>query len=123
MSTPVILRVIDFINKAAGIVLTTEKAYFIEARLSPVLREENLASVDELMTRAERGDRRLAQRVIDALTTNETFFFRDKSPANIPPICGTVTCDSSSTRTKSGGKKSMSVCGREPGGRALMCRE
>jgi chemotaxis protein methyltransferase CheR len=80
MSTPVIIRVIDFISKAAGIVLTTEKAYFIEARLSPVLREENIASIDELMTRAERGDRRLAQRVIDALTTNETFFFRDKAP-------------------------------------------
>ncbi len=80
MSAPVILRVIDFINKAAGIVLTTEKAYFVEARLSPVLREEGLASIDELMTRAERGDRRLAQRVVDALTTNETFFFRDKSP-------------------------------------------
>jgi chemotaxis protein methyltransferase CheR len=80
MSTPVVIRVIDFISKAAGIVLTTEKAYFIEARLSPVLREENIASIDELMTRAERGDRRLAQRVIDALTTNETFFFRDKAP-------------------------------------------
>lgn len=80
MSTPVVIRVIDFISKAVGIVLTTEKAYFIEARLSPVLREENIASIDELMTRAERGDRRLAQRVIDALTTNETFFFRDKAP-------------------------------------------
>jgi chemotaxis protein methyltransferase CheR len=80
MSAPVIVRVIDFINKAAGIVLTTEKAYFVEARLSPVLREEGLASIDELMTRAERGDRRLAQRLVDALTTNETFFFRDKSP-------------------------------------------
>ncbi|WP_150286096.1 CheR family methyltransferase [Rhabdaerophilum calidifontis] len=80
MSVPTIHRVIDFINKAAGIVLTTEKAYFIDARLSPVIREENLPSIDELMNRAERGDRRLAQRVIDALTTNETFFFRDKSP-------------------------------------------
>lgn len=80
MSTPVVLRVIDFISRAAGIVLTIEKTYFIEARLSPVLREENIASIDDLMQRAERGDRRLAQRVIDALTTNETFFFRDKAP-------------------------------------------
>jgi chemotaxis protein methyltransferase CheR len=80
MSVPTILRVIEFINKAAGIVLTTEKAYFIEARLSPVMREEGVKSLDELMSRAERGDRRIAQRVIDALTTNETFFFRDKAP-------------------------------------------
>ncbi|MCA0401924.1 MAG: protein-glutamate O-methyltransferase CheR [Proteobacteria bacterium] len=80
MSANVILRVIDFINKAAGIVLTTEKAYFIEARLSPLLREENLGSLDDLLSRAEKGDRRLAQRLVDALTTNETFFFRDKAP-------------------------------------------
>lgn len=40
-----------------------------------MIREEGLPSIDELMTRAERGDRRLAQRIIDALTTNETFFF------------------------------------------------
>lgn len=80
MSASAIHRVIDFINKAAGIVLTTEKAYFIEARLSPVLREENLPSIEEMITRAERGDRRLSQRVVDALTTNETFFFRDKTP-------------------------------------------
>jgi chemotaxis protein methyltransferase CheR len=80
MSTPIINRVIGFISNAAGIVLTAEKAYFIEARLSPVLREENIPSIDELMARAERGDRRLAQRIIDALTTNETFFFRDKTP-------------------------------------------
>ncbi len=80
MSAPIVNRVIDFINRAAGIILTAEKAYFIEARLSPVLREEGLPSIDELISRAERGDRRLAQRMVDALTTNETFFFRDKTP-------------------------------------------
>ncbi len=80
MSTPIINRVIQFISRSAGIVLTAEKAYFIEARLSPVVREEKAASIDELMTRAERGDRRIAQRIVDALTTNETFFFRDKTP-------------------------------------------
>lgn len=80
MNTPTIHRVIDFIARSAGIVLTVEKAYFVDARLSPVVREEGLASIDDLMTRAERGDRRLAQRIVDALTTNETFFFRDKTP-------------------------------------------
>jgi chemotaxis protein methyltransferase CheR len=73
-------RVITFINKAAGIVLTLEKAYFIEARLAPVLREEAIASIDDLLAKAERGDRRIQQRIVDALTTNETFFFRDKTP-------------------------------------------
>lgn len=80
MSTPIINRVIQFISRAAGIVLTTEKAYFIEARLSPLVREEKATGIDDLMTRAERGDKRIAQRIVDALTTNETFFFRDKTP-------------------------------------------
>ena len=80
MTAPIVLRAIEFINKAAGIILTPEKAYFVEARLSPVVREEKLTSIDELLTKAERGDRRLNQRIVDALTTNETFFFRDKVP-------------------------------------------
>ena len=80
MSTVAISRVIEFINRQAGIILTPDKAYFVEARLSPVLREEKIATIDELIQRAERGDRRLQQRVVDALTTNETFFFRDRQP-------------------------------------------
>ena len=83
MNPSVVTRTIDFISKAAGIVLTPEKAYFIEARLSPVLREEKLASLDELLQRVERGDRRLRARMIDALTTNETFFFRDRTPFDL----------------------------------------
>lgn len=80
MSMSVIQRVIDFIRQQAGIVLTPEKAYFVEARLAPVLREENIASLEEMLKRAEGGDRRLHQRIVDALTTNETFFFRDRQP-------------------------------------------
>jgi chemotaxis protein methyltransferase CheR len=78
--TSPIARVIDFINKQAGIVLAPDKAYFVEARLASVLREEAIASLDDLISRAERGDRRLQTRIVDALTTNETFFFRDRQP-------------------------------------------
>jgi chemotaxis protein methyltransferase CheR len=80
MSMAAIARVIEFINKQAGIVLASDKAYFVEARLASVLREENVSSIEELISRAERGDRRLQTRVVDALTTNETFFFRDRQP-------------------------------------------
>lgn len=80
MSMAAIARVIDFINRQAGIVLASDKAYFVEARLASVLREEAIPSIEDLITRAERGDRRLQTRVIDALTTNETFFFRDRQP-------------------------------------------
>lgn len=80
MSGQAIHKTIEFIRQVAGIVLTPEKAYFVEARLAPVLREEKLANLDELLLKAERGDRRLHQRMVDALTTNETFFFRDRQP-------------------------------------------
>jgi chemotaxis protein methyltransferase CheR len=75
-----IAHVIEFINRQAGIVLAPDKAYFVEARLASVLREEGLKSIDDLIARADRGDRRLQTRVVDALTTNETFFFRDRQP-------------------------------------------
>lgn len=80
MNANVISRVIQFISKAAGIVLTADKAYFIDARLSPVLRKEGLTSIDQLLAKVEAGDRRLSARMVDALTTNETFFFRDRTP-------------------------------------------
>ncbi|MCA3675246.1 MAG: chemotaxis protein, partial [Methylobacterium sp.] len=70
MSIHAIQKTIEFIKQAAGIVLTPEKAYFVEARLAPVLREENIAGLDDLLRRVETGDRRLQQRIIDALTTN-----------------------------------------------------
>lgn len=75
-----ISRIVQFIGKSAGIVLTADKAYFIEARLAVVLREEKFDSLEQLISRAEAGDRRVGQRIVDALTTNETFFFRDKTP-------------------------------------------
>ncbi len=49
--------------------------------------------------------------------------FRDRSPSYIPPICGIVACDSSTTSRKSFGKKSRSVNGFEPGSRPERCRE
>lgn len=72
--------IMDFIYKRAGIVLAPDKAYFVEARLSPVARQVQCASPGELVQRLMRGDRAIEQAVIDALTTNETFFFRDKVP-------------------------------------------
>lgn len=72
--------VMEFIFKKAGIVLSADKTYFVEARLAPVARANGLASPSEVVQQMMRGDRRLEQTVLDALTTNETFFFRDKTP-------------------------------------------
>ena len=65
----------------SGLILGADKTYLIESRLSPVARREGFSNVAALLTalRAKR-DEKLMTAVTDAMTTNETFFFRDKTP-------------------------------------------
>ena len=73
-----------FLKSAAGIVLDDGKQYFVEARLAPVARRFEAASVEALVLRLDANrDPILAKAVIDALTTNETYFFRDRHPFNL----------------------------------------
>jgi chemotaxis protein methyltransferase CheR len=66
-------------NKIA--VQLTGKAYLIESRLAPVARLHKLESLEELVRKLKlRSDPRLQSDVIDAMTTNETSFFRDRHP-------------------------------------------
>lgn len=60
--------------------LGEEKAYLIEARLSRFLDERGLESYQQLYYSATGGDQMLTERIIDAMTTNETLWFRDKMP-------------------------------------------
>jgi len=71
----------DYILSLSGIALDASKTYLIETRLAPLMKETGLASFSELYYRA-RADRSGAfqRRIVDAVTTNETFFFRDKAP-------------------------------------------
>jgi chemotaxis protein methyltransferase CheR len=65
----------------SGLILGSDKTYLIESRLAPVARREGFANVSALLTalRSKR-DEKLMAAVTDAMTTNETFFFRDKIP-------------------------------------------
>lgn len=71
----------QLLRKRAGIVLTPDKMYLLESRLAPLARKEGLPSIDDLIqvVRARR-DERLITQVVDVMTTNETFFYRDKTP-------------------------------------------
>ncbi|OYX49294.1 MAG: chemotaxis protein CheR [Alphaproteobacteria bacterium 32-64-14] len=71
----------QLLRKRAGIVLTGDKMYLLESRLAPLARKEGLPSIDDLIhvVRARR-DERLINQLVDVMTTNETFFFRDKTP-------------------------------------------
>jgi chemotaxis protein methyltransferase CheR len=74
--------VADLARSNAAIVLERGKEYLVETRLGPIARQEGLATLGELIgrLRAERTFGSLHARVVDALTTNETFFFRDFHP-------------------------------------------
>ncbi len=69
------------VHKRAAIVLEEEKDYLVESRLSSLARREGFASVADLLVqlRANRGQY-LSQKVVQAMTTNETSFFRDLHP-------------------------------------------
>jgi len=70
-----------FLEDACGILLGEGKQYLIVSRLTKLLREENIATVTELLAALKRGHpRHLRSSVIDAMTTNETSWFRDRTP-------------------------------------------
>ena len=65
----------------SGLVLTRDKAYLLESRLLPVARKRNMKSLDELIALLRgRPEGELVRDVIEAMTTNESFFFRDIKP-------------------------------------------
>ena len=70
----------QMLRERSGIVLSAEKQYFAESRLLPVARRGGFATLGELVAKLKAGTPALAVQVVDAMTTNETFFFRDKVP-------------------------------------------
>jgi chemotaxis protein methyltransferase CheR len=70
-----------FVREKSAIVLDPSKAYLLESRLMPVARDNGIGSLVDLVSALKRsGSRPLATQVIDAMTTNETSFFRDLHP-------------------------------------------
>lgn len=64
-----------------GLALPIEKAPMLENRIGPIARREGFISVQELITTARaRRDNRLLDLIADALTSHETYFFRDRAP-------------------------------------------
>src|SRR4051812_26059242 len=74
----------NLVRTEAGIVLEDGKEYLVESRLVPLARSQGLDSVEGLV-RVLRADRTPALRrlVLDAMTTNETTFFRDVQPFEV----------------------------------------
>ena len=71
----------EYLRRNSGLVMEQSKKYLVESRVMPIVRREKLASLDELVALLQRGQSpKLAKDVIEAMTINETYFFRDKSP-------------------------------------------
>jgi chemotaxis protein methyltransferase CheR len=70
-----------YLRKASGLVLDSDKRYLVESRIAPIVRREGFSGLTELVRAMERGlHPGLAQEVVQAMTINETYFFRDKLP-------------------------------------------
>jgi len=71
----------DLVRVKSGIVLEPGKEYLVESRLLPLARKEGFASISDLVAGLRRGPvNGLHYRVVEAMTTNETTFFRDYKP-------------------------------------------
>ena len=69
------------VRREASIVLAPGKEYLVEARLIPVARQVGASGVAEFLAEEQRRPNPVNQRrIIDALTTNETSWFRDREP-------------------------------------------
>ncbi|MCL7488120.1 MAG: protein-glutamate O-methyltransferase CheR [Desulfobulbaceae bacterium] len=74
----------DYIEKHCGIHLTDDKVYLVETRLTTLMIEQGCKSFSELYEKsiADRTHT-LRDKIIEAITTNETFWFRDMHPFGI----------------------------------------
>ncbi|HEX5212788.1 MAG TPA: protein-glutamate O-methyltransferase CheR [Pseudolabrys sp.] len=72
----------QLLRQRSGLVLSAEKQYLAESRLLPVARKHGLASLAELVERLKAAafGAPIGVEVVEAMTTNESFFFRDKIP-------------------------------------------
>lgn len=71
----------DLLKRRSGLVLAPGKDYLLESRLMPIARERGLTSLDSLVEELRRpGCEALQVAVTEAMTTNESFFFRDMTP-------------------------------------------
>ncbi len=74
----------EFLQEASGILLGDNKQYLVKSRLRRIMAENNFVTLGDLVQRLRQNPRSaLRETVIDAMTTNETLWFRDTHPFRI----------------------------------------
>jgi chemotaxis protein methyltransferase CheR len=108
----------------SGLVLSADKKYLLESRLMPLARKAAVAGISELVQKMKAGSEPMISDVVEAMTTNETFFFRDKTP--FEHFQNTVIPDLIKARTA---KRSLRIwcaagsTGQEPYSLAMIMKE
>lgn len=73
-----------FLEDACGIMLGDNKHYLVTSRLTRLMREFDINTFSELMVQLkQKHHTKLRERIVDAMTTNETMWFRDRYPFDI----------------------------------------
>jgi chemotaxis protein methyltransferase CheR len=69
----------QLVRRRSGLVLPAHKAHLVDGRLSPVMRRFGFRSIEALIAELRHGRDTLARAVTEAMTTNESSFFRDRA--------------------------------------------
>jgi len=102
-----------FLEQQCGIVLGENKQYLVKSRLAPLMSKFDVSSLGELVTRTlSPVERQLRAAVIDAMTTNETLWFRDDYPFKL--LKSKLLPDFSNRRTPVKIWSAASSSGQEP---------
>ncbi|ODS23820.1 chemotaxis protein [Candidatus Endobugula sertula] len=114
----------DYLKNASGITITPNKAYLVTARIRNIMAEYQLVDLSELIKELNKNNKSLHQKVIDAMTTNETFWFRDEYPyqyfyKQLIPTWNGPDYKDSSVRVWSAACSS----GQEPYSLGILCEE
>lgn len=71
----------DYIEKECGIALNEEKMYLVESRLASLIAENGCTSFTDFYLKVKTSaNEQLKTKIINAITTNETLWFRDEKP-------------------------------------------
>lgn len=72
----------SYLERVSGIVITEDKRYLVESRIMPIVKREKMGGLNELLS-AVQSNHLLRDEVVQAMTINETYFFRDKAPFDL----------------------------------------
>lgn len=69
------------VRERSGLVLSEDKAYLLESRLTPIMRKQGMNALEDLIAAVKtKREESLIGEIVEAMTTNESLFFRDSKP-------------------------------------------